>query len=76
MSPTSLMLHDLRDWTAPLSSCALLARGRLHLSVNHPRLLESSDPGADCFAVTQYYEYTFGDGGPGAELPTPAARTS
>ncbi|WFE28531.1 hypothetical protein O7623_04785 [Solwaraspora sp. WMMD791] len=36
--------------------------GRLLLSVNHPRILESSDPSADYFAVTPYsFEYTFGE---------------
>ena len=58
----SLVLHYLQDWTAPLSELRRVLRpgGRLLLSVNHPRILESSDPGADYFSVTQYSEeYTF-----------------
>lgn len=38
------------------------ARRPALLSVNHPRILESSAPEADYFAVTEYSEeYTFGD---------------
>ena len=58
----SLVLHYLRDWTAPLAEMrrVLVPGGRLLLSVNHPRILESSDPSADYFSVTQYAEeYTF-----------------
>ena len=61
----ALVLHYLEDWTAPLSELRRVLKpgGRLLLSVNHPRILESSDPGADYFAVTQYSdEYTFSDG--------------
>lgn len=61
----SLVLHYLQDWTAPLSELRRVLKpgGRLLLSVNHPRILESSDPSADYFSVTQYSdEYTFGDG--------------
>ena len=61
----SLVLHYLQDWTAPLSELRRVLKpgGRLLLSVNHPRILESSDPGADYFSVTQYSdEYTFDDG--------------
>ncbi|MEO5710740.1 MAG: methyltransferase domain-containing protein [Nocardioidaceae bacterium] len=61
----SLVLHYLEDWTAPLSELRRVLKpgGRLLLSVNHPRILESSDPGADYFSVTQYTdEYTFDDG--------------
>ncbi len=60
----SLVLHYLPDWTAPLAELRRVLRpgGRLLLSVNHPRILEASDPGADYFSVTQYSdEYTFGD---------------
>ncbi|MGW4501083.1 class I SAM-dependent methyltransferase [Micromonospora sp. NPDC004336] len=60
----SLVLHYLRDWKAPLSELRRVLRpgGRLLLSVNHPRVLEASDPGADYFSVTEYSdEYTFGD---------------
>lgn len=59
------MLHYLQDWTAPLSELRRVLKpgGRLLLSVNHPRILESSDPSADYFSVTQYSdEYTFADG--------------
>lgn len=54
----SLVLHYLEDWTAPLAELRRVLRpgGRLLLSVNHPRILESSDPGADYFAVTEYSE--------------------
>lgn len=58
----SLVLHYLKDWTAPLSELRRVLKpgGRLLLSVNHPRLLESSDPGADYFSLTEYSdEYTF-----------------
>lgn len=61
----SLVLHYLKDWTAPLSELRRVLKpgGRLLLSVNHPRILESSDPSADYFSVTQYSdEYTFTDG--------------
>jgi len=60
----SLVLHYLKDWSAPLAELRRVLRpgGRLLLSVNHPRILESSDPDADYFAVTEYSEeYTFGD---------------
>ncbi|EWT02064.1 methyltransferase [Intrasporangium oryzae NRRL B-24470] len=60
----SLVLHYLQDWTAPLSELRRVLKpgGRLLLSVNHPRILESSDPSADYFSVTQYSEeYTFDD---------------
>ena len=59
------MLHYLQDWTAPLTELRRVLKpgGRLLLSVNHPRILESSDPSADYFSVTQYSdEYTFADG--------------
>lgn len=58
----SLVLHYLQDWTAPLAELRRVLKpgGRLLLSVNHPRILESSDPTADYFSVTQYSEeYTF-----------------
>ncbi|MBV1849985.1 class I SAM-dependent methyltransferase [Catellatospora tritici] len=61
----SLVLHYLQDWTAPLAELRRVLKpgGRLLLSVNHPRILESSDPSADYFSVTQYSdEYTFKDG--------------
>lgn len=58
----SLVLHYLQDWTAPLSELRRVLKpgGRLLLSVNHPRILESSDPSADYFSLTEYSdEYTF-----------------
>lgn len=61
----SLVLHYLPDWTAPLAELrrVLGPGGRLLLAVNHPRILEASDPDADYFSVTQYSdEYTFEDG--------------
>jgi SAM-dependent methyltransferase len=61
----SLVLHYLQDWTAALAELRRVLKpgGRLLLSVNHPRILENSDPKADYFSVTQYSdEYTFGDG--------------
>lgn len=60
----SLVLHYLQDWTAPLAELRRVLKpgGRLLLSVNHPRILESSDPSADYFATTRYsFEYTFGE---------------
>ena len=60
----SLVLHYLEDWSAPLAELRRILKpgGRLLLSVNHPRILESSDPEADYFSVTRYSEeYTFGD---------------
>jgi ubiquinone/menaquinone biosynthesis C-methylase UbiE len=61
----SLVLHYLKDWTAPLSELRRVLKpgGRLLLAVNHPRILEASDPSADYFSVTQYSdEYSFADG--------------
>jgi len=61
----SLVLHYLKDWTAPLSELRRVLKpgGRLLLAVNHPRILEASDPDADYFSVTQYSdEYSFADG--------------
>jgi ubiquinone/menaquinone biosynthesis C-methylase UbiE len=58
----SLVLHYFRDWAAPLAELRRVLRpgGRHQLSVNHPRILESSDPEADYFSVTEYSEeYTF-----------------
>ncbi|WP_026275684.1 class I SAM-dependent methyltransferase [Salinispora tropica] len=60
----SLVLHYLQDWGAALSELRRVLKpgGRLLLSVNHPRILESRDPNADYFSVTQHSgEYTFGD---------------
>jgi len=58
----SLVLHYLRDWTAPLAELRRVLKpgGRLILSVNHPILYKLMDPGADYFAITQFSEeYTF-----------------
>lgn len=59
----SLVLHYLRDWTAPLSELHRVLRpgGRLLLSVHHPIIFRVLNPSADYFAVTQWTdEYTFG----------------
>ena len=52
----SLVLHYLRDWSAPLAELRRVLRpgGRLVLAVNHPRILEASDPDADYFSVTSF----------------------
>ncbi|MCZ2820753.1 class I SAM-dependent methyltransferase [Modestobacter sp. VKM Ac-2977] len=58
----SLVLHYLRDWSAPLSELHRVLRpgGRLVLSVNHPLLYKMLNPQADYFAVTEWTdEYTF-----------------
>jgi ubiquinone/menaquinone biosynthesis C-methylase UbiE len=62
----SLVLHYLREWTAPLAELRRVLKpgGRLLLSVNHPRILESSDPHADYFSVTQYSDEYLFDGRP------------
>lgn len=66
----SLVLHYLEDWTAPLSELRRVLKpgGRLLLSVNHPRILESSDPTADYFSVTPYSDEYIFDGGQSAVL--------
>ena len=61
----SLVLHYLRDWTAPLAELRRVLKpgGRLMLSVNHPTVYKVFYPDADYFAVTQYSEdYTLKDG--------------
>ncbi len=58
----SLVLHYLRDWTAPLAELRRILKpaGRLLLSVNHPVIYKLAEPSADYFAVTQFSEeYTF-----------------
>lgn len=54
----SLVLHYLRDWTAPLAELRRVLRpgGRLLLSVNHPLIYKLSYPDADYFAVTEFTE--------------------
>ena len=61
----SLVLHYLKDWSGPLAELRRVLKpgGRLLLSVNHPRILEASDPEADYFAVTDFTDdYSFDDG--------------
>ena len=54
----SLVLHYLRDWTAPLAELRRVLRpgGRLLLSVNHPLVYKVYYPDADYFAVTEFTE--------------------
>lgn len=54
----SLVLHYLRDWTAPLAELRRLLRpgGRLIASVHHPAMYKLINPQADYFAVTQWSE--------------------
>jgi ubiquinone/menaquinone biosynthesis C-methylase UbiE len=59
---TSLVLHYLQDWTAPLAELrrVLTPGGRLMLSVNHPTVYKVMYPSADYFAITQHSEeFTF-----------------
>ncbi len=66
---SSLVLHYLRDWTAPLAELRRVLRpgGRLILSVNHPLLHKLLNQSADYFAITRYSEeYSFN--GQSAEL--------
>lgn len=59
---TSLVLHYLPDWTAPLAEIRRVLRpsGRLLLSVNHPAIFKLANLDADYFALTEYSEeYTF-----------------
>jgi SAM-dependent methyltransferase len=61
----SLVLHYLRDWSAPLAELRRVLRpgGRLLLSVNHPAVYKVFYPDADYFAVTEYSEdHTFESG--------------
>jgi ubiquinone/menaquinone biosynthesis C-methylase UbiE len=58
----SLVLHYLKDWTAPLAELRRVLKpgGRLIISVNHPTMYKLMYPNADYFATTQYSEeYTF-----------------
>ncbi|EHR61249.1 class I SAM-dependent methyltransferase [Saccharomonospora cyanea] len=58
----SLVLHYLRDWTAPLAELRRVLRpgGRLIASVNHPFVFKLVHPDADYFATCQWSEeYTF-----------------
>lgn len=59
---SSLVLHYLRDWTAPLAELRRVLKpgGRLILSVNHPIMYKLMYPTAGYFPITQYSEeYTF-----------------
>jgi ubiquinone/menaquinone biosynthesis C-methylase UbiE len=59
---SSLVLHYLRDWKAPLAELRRVLKpgSRLILSVNHPIVYKLMDPSADYFAITQYSdEFTF-----------------
>jgi len=61
----SLVLHYLRDWSAPLAELrrVLTPGGRLILSVNHPATYKVFYPDEDYFAVKEYSEeYTLVDG--------------
>ena len=54
----SLVLHYLRDWSAPLAELRRVLRpgGRLLLSVYHPLAYKLGYPEADYFAVTEFSE--------------------
>ena len=61
----SLVLHYLRDWTAPLAELRRVLKpgGRLILSVNHPIMYKLTDLSVDYFAITEYSEeYALNDG--------------
>jgi len=58
----SLVLHYLRDWTAPLAELRRVLRpgGRLLLSVHHPMVYPAMNPGSDYFAVAEWTdEFSF-----------------
>ncbi len=59
---SALVLHYLKDWTAPLAELrrVLKPRGRLIMAVNHPFVYKLVNPEADYFATCQWSdEYTF-----------------
>jgi len=63
---SSLVLHYLEDWSAPLAELRRVLKpgGRLILSVNHPTVSVVTQPTEDYFAIRQYSEdYEF-DGEP------------
>jgi ubiquinone/menaquinone biosynthesis C-methylase UbiE len=53
---SSLVLHYLKDWSAPLTELRRVLKpgGRLILSVNHPFVYKVIEPDADYFAITEY----------------------
>lgn len=55
---SSLVLHYLEDWSAPLAELRRVLKpgGRLILSVNHPTVSVVNHPTEDYFAVRQYSE--------------------
>ncbi|MBO0841460.1 MAG: methyltransferase domain-containing protein [Sciscionella sp.] len=58
----SLVLHYLRDWTAPLAELRRVLRpgGRLIMSVNHPIIYKIVNPESDYFATVKWSEeYVF-----------------
>ncbi|MDQ1295353.1 MAG: Methyltransferase family protein [Actinomycetota bacterium] len=57
---SSLVLHYLQDWTAPLAELRRVLKpgGRLILSVNHPFLYKMMNRAADYFEVAEFsYDY-------------------
>ncbi|WP_309070907.1 class I SAM-dependent methyltransferase [Arthrobacter sp.] len=55
---SSLVLHYLEDWSAPLAELRRVLKpgGRLILSVNHPTVSVITQPDEDYFAIRQYSE--------------------
>lgn len=55
---SSLVLHYLEDWSAPLAELRRVLKpgGRLILSVNHPTVSLVNYPAEDYFAIRQYSE--------------------
>ncbi len=60
----SLVLHYLKDWTAPLAELRRVLRpgGRLLLSVKHPVAYPVVNPGGDYFALARWSEECTFDG--------------